>query len=173
VTDSPRWAVTFDVNVLVGAVVSGNTNFWSWPSPPPVSPHPAADCIGIVNDAREFSLWLSPHIIANVLRVLVDPEGFRWPAERAEQYLSILMAIVDASEGQVVEPGVRVNDCEDYEDNRVLELALASGSAIIVSSDKHLLTMSPWRGIPILGPSAFVARVDAMRRATRRRGSKP
>jgi predicted nucleic acid-binding protein len=168
VSDVARQAVTFDVNVLVAAVVEGNTTFWSWPSPPPVSPHPAADCVGIVNDAREFSLWLSPHVVGNVLRVLTDPDGFRWPVERAEEYVTVLLEIATASGGQIVEPAVRVNDCVDHEDNRILELALASGAVLIVSSDAHLLDLSPWRGTPILRPREFATRVDAMRRAARR-----
>lgn len=161
--------VTFDVNVFVGAVVIGTSTFHSWPSPPPVSLYAAADCVGIVNDAQEFSLWLSPHVLGNVIRVLTDPDGYRWPAERAEDYAAVLVEIVRDSGGDFVEPRVRVSDCIDYEDNRILELALASGSVLIVSSDAHLLEMSPWRGVPILRPVEFASRVDAMRRVARRR----
>jgi predicted nucleic acid-binding protein len=168
--EGARRPVTFDVNVLVAAVVAGNSSFWSWPSPPPVSAHPAADCLGIVNDGQEFSLWLSPHGLANVIRVLTDPEGFRWPAPKAEEYATILAEIVAASGGRIIEPEARVADCLDHEDNRILELAQASGSVLIVSSDAHLLALSPWRGIPVLRPREFAARVDAMRRAARRRG---
>ena len=157
-----------DINVLVRAVVDGNTIFWSWPSPPPTGPYPAAECVGIVNDAQEFSLWLSPHVVRNVIRVLTDPSGYQWPADRAEEYARVLIEIVQASGGQIVEPRLTVSDCEDYEDNRILELALASNSSLIVSSDSHLLEMPPWQGIPIIRPEEFVGRVDAMRRAARR-----
>ncbi len=168
VIETQRQPVTFDVNLLVGAVVSGNTVFWSWPSPPPVTHHSAADCVGIVNDAQEFALWLSPHVIGNVLRVLIDPDGFRWPVEKAEEYVTVLKDIVEGAGGQIVDPSVRVSDCVDEEDNRILELALASGSILIVSSDAHLLEMSLWRGTPILRPREFASRVDAMRRTSRR-----
>ena len=57
--------VVFDVNVLVLAVAVGESPFRSWPSPPPMSGNPSADCLGVVNDAAEFALWLSPHILAN------------------------------------------------------------------------------------------------------------
>jgi hypothetical protein len=40
---------------------------------------------------------------------------------------------------------------------------------LIVSNDADPLQMSPWRGIPIIRPGEFVSRVDAMRRASRRR----
>ncbi|HZU12457.1 MAG TPA: PIN domain-containing protein [Chloroflexota bacterium] len=166
--DRPQ-PITFDVNVLIRAVVEGNSLFSSWPSPPPAGPYPASECVGIVNDAREFALYLSPHVLTNVVRVLIDPEGYGWPADRAEEYASILREIVEASGGEIIDPAIRVSDCPDYEDNRILELALASSSVLIVSSDAHLLEMSPWHGIPVIRPEEFVSRVDAMRRATRRR----
>jgi len=43
------------------------------------------------------------------------------------------------------------------------------GALLIVSSDTDLLSMSPWRGTPIIEPAAFAAKVDAMRRHARRR----
>jgi len=66
-----------------------------------------------------------------------------------------------ASGGGLVEPAVTVSDCPDFEDNRILECALASGAVLIVSDDEHLLRLSPWRGIPIITSEAFVDRVDA------------
>jgi predicted nucleic acid-binding protein len=39
---------------------------------------------------------------------------------------------------------------------------------LIVTADRHLLEMSPWRRIPIVWPQEFAGRVDAMRRACRR-----
>ena len=160
---SPKAAV-FDINVLVGAVAGGNSPFRSWPSPPPVSDNPFADCLGIVNDAKEFSLWLSEHILVNVVRVLT--KGYGWEGDVAGEYVAILVEIADASGGDVVEPAVRVTDCPDHEDDRILECALAANADLIVSAD--LLLMSPWRGIPVVGPPEFASRVDAARRATRR-----
>ena len=58
-----------------------------------------------------------------------------------------------------------VSDCRDFEDDRILECAIASGSDLIVSDDIDLLEMSPWRGIPVLTSSDFVQRTDAMRRS--------
>jgi len=158
--------VTFDVNVLVEAVAGEPRAFWAWPSPPPLSGNPAANCVGIVNDAQEFGLWLSAHILANVLRVLA---ALNWTEDKAVEYVTLLRDIAIESGGGIIEPSVRVDDCPDYEDNRILELGLASGSVLIVSNDGDLLTMSPWRGIPIVTPADFAGRVDAMRRAGRRR----
>ena len=162
--------VTADINVFVRAVAGGRDDFHSWPSPPPVRGNPAANVIGILNDASEFGLWVTEHILANVLRVLTGrpPDGFGWETVRAEEYVGLLMEIADASGGGLVTPAETVADCRDHEDNRILECAAASGSVLIVSDDADLLEMSPWRGIPVLTSAGFVARVDAMRRARHR-----
>ena len=162
--------VTVDVNVFVAAVAGGNDAFHSWPSPPPVRGNLAANVVGILNDAREFSLFLTEHILANVLRVLAEPApgGYGWAVEPAEQYVELLVEIAEASGGGLIEPGETVTDCPDHEDNRILECAAASGSLLIVSDDTDLISMSPWRGTPVVTSGEFVKRTDAMRRARRR-----
>jgi predicted nucleic acid-binding protein len=163
--------VVFDVDVLVGAVAGGRSDFESWPSPPPVSDNVFADCLGIVNDAREFGLCLSDHILETVVRVLTDDEhGFAWEPAMAEEYVDVLWDIAEASGGGVFEAhhDHTVSDCSDHEDNRILEAALDSEAELIVSNDDHLLTMSPWRGTPIITPRDFATRTDAMRRQERR-----
>ncbi len=162
--------VTVDINVFVAAVAGGNDAFQSWPSPPPVRGNLAANVVGILNDAREFSLFVSEHILANVLRVLSGPapDGYGWHSEAAEEYVALLVEIADASGGSVVEPDERVTDCPDFEDNRILECAAASGSLLIVSDDSDLTSMSPWRGTPVVTSGEFVNRTDTMRRSRRR-----
>lgn len=51
----------------------------------------------------------------------------------------------------------RIYSCEDPKDNMFLELAIACSATCIVSGDFHLLTMHPFREIPILNPSNFLA----------------
>ena len=58
-----------------------------------------------------------------------------------------------------VQPTVVVRECRDPTDNMVLELALAVGAAVIVSSDKDLQVMNPWRGIRILSPGEYAKAV--------------
>jgi hypothetical protein len=159
--------VVFDVNVLVAAVAVGKNDFRSWPSPPPTSTNPSADCVGIVNDATEFALWLSPHILVSTVRVLAESYG--WPREDADGYGRLLMRLATHSGGGTLDPPRTVHDCPDHEDNLILDLAAETGAFIVVSEDSDLTSMSPWRGTPILRPREFAARVDAMRRAQRRR----
>lgn len=51
--------VVVDINILVGAVTGAINPFRSGPSPSPVRGSPSANVIGILNDAREFSFFLS------------------------------------------------------------------------------------------------------------------
>jgi len=158
--------VVFDVNVLVQAIASGNSPYLSWPSPPPTSGNPFADSLGIINDAAEFALWLSPHILDHTIRVLMTVVGT--PKEEADDYREILIEMADASGGGVLTPPRTVHDCPVHEDNLVLDLAAEVGALLIVSEDADLTSMSPWRGVPVLRAREFVGRVDAMRRHRRR-----
>jgi predicted nucleic acid-binding protein len=158
--------VVFDVNVLVQAIASGNSPYLSWPSPPPTSGNPFADALGVINDAAEFALWLSPHILDNTTRVLASVVGT--PKEELDDYRAILVEMAAASGGGVTAPPRTVHDCRDHEDNLVLDLVADVGGLILVSEDTDLTAMSPWRGVPVLRAREFVGRVDAMRRQRRR-----
>ena len=57
-----------------------------------------------------------------------------------------------------VEPTETVRECRDPKDDKYLALAAAGRADAIVSSDvRHLLSMHPWRGIPILSPADYLA----------------
>lgn len=157
--------VVFDVNVLVQAILGGHSTFSTWPTLPPKTDNPAADCVGVANDGREFALWLSLHILANTARVLAEAGV---AADDVEEYVAVLREIAETSGGGVLKPPRAVHDCADHEDNLVLDLAADVGALIVVSDDTDLTSMSPWRGTPILRPTEFASRVDAMRRARRR-----
>jgi predicted nucleic acid-binding protein len=159
--------VVFDVNVLVLAAAVGESPFRSWPSPPPASGNPSADCLGVINDAAEFALWLSPHILVNTGRVLAAV--LKTPDDEVDEYLQVLTDMSEASGGGLTDPPQTVGDCSDWEDNRVLDLAAAVGAFLIVSADSDLTTMSPWRGRPVIEPSQFASLIDASRRARRPR----
>ena len=152
------------------AVAAGDSPFRSWPSPPPVSSNRSADCLAIINDAAEFAPWVSPHILSNARRVLAEVVGM--PGDEIDEYIEILAEIAEASGGGLIDPPQSVSDCPDWEDNRILDLADATGAFLIVSNDTDLIAMSPWRGRPIISPDKFAALVDASRRASRRRQSR-
>ena len=164
-----RHCVVLDVHVLVAAVSGGNSPFESWPSPPPVTDNAAADCLGILNDAVEFHLCLSRHVLEHVLIVLTDPDdGLGWELPVAEEYVEVLLEIAAQGDCGLREPTEVVMDSEDWEDNRILALAAECDAALVVSEDAHLRDLSPWRGIPIIGARVFAGRVDAARRSKTR-----
>ena len=48
--------------------------------------------------------------------------------------------------------------CEDPDDDKFIACALASGSRVIISGDKHLLKVSGYQGIEVLKPRQFIDR---------------
>ncbi len=46
--------------------------------------------------------------------------------------------------------------CDNPDDNKFIECAIASNSKIIISGDKHLLKVSGYQGITVLKPREFV-----------------
>jgi putative PIN family toxin of toxin-antitoxin system len=59
--------------------------------------------------------------------------------------------------GEFVETkGITETICEDPDDNKFIECAIASQSKLIVSGDKHLLTISGYKDIEVLKPRQFI-----------------
>ena len=50
----------------------------------------------------------------------------------------------------------KITASHDPDDNMFLELAIASQATCIISGDPHLLTLHPFRGIPILSAADFL-----------------
>lgn len=95
---------------------------------------------------------VSPAIEAEILRVLRRPKlaGAIEPVQ-----LAYVLDLIFGAAARFA-PDVRVRDCRDPKDDKYLELALTADAALIVSSDNDLLTLSPWRGIPILRPADYL-----------------
>jgi len=51
-----------------------------------------------------------------------------------------------------------VRECRDRKDNKFLEVALNGSADVIITGDKDLLAMNPWRGIEILSPHDYMKR---------------
>jgi putative PIN family toxin of toxin-antitoxin system len=51
-----------------------------------------------------------------------------------------------------------VRQCRDPKDDKFLEVALNGRADVIVTGDKDLLRMHPWRGIEILAPADYLRR---------------
>jgi uncharacterized protein len=101
----------------------------------------------------ECLLVTSEDILLEVEDVLL--RKFFWSARHVA---ATLMGLRDLSE--VIQPGIVISDCEDPDDNRILEAAVAGKAAYIVSGDRHLLRMKAFRGIRILTVNEFIDRVE-------------
>ncbi|MEO6813804.1 MAG: putative toxin-antitoxin system toxin component, PIN family [Ginsengibacter sp.] len=49
-----------------------------------------------------------------------------------------------------------ITDCRDPKDNKFLELAVSADASCIITGDKDLLVLHPFRGIPILNAADFL-----------------
>ena len=58
--------------------------------------------------------------------------------------------------GALIEVGILVTDCRDPKDNKFLELAVSANASCIITGDKDLLILNPFRGIDILNAADFL-----------------
>jgi len=111
----------------------------------------------------DYQLVYSDPLLAELAEVLARP---RLPAKyglTTEDIATVLSLIL--LRGEPVVPARRIGVCRDPNDNMVLEAALAGQVDAIVSGDEDLLTLSPFEGIPVLSPAAFLRRLASQRRA--------
>lgn len=57
-----------------------------------------------------------------------------------------------------VKPSAAILACRDIKDNMLLECAVAASADVIVTGDKDLLVLNPFRGIDIVTPREFIKR---------------
>jgi len=56
----------------------------------------------------------------------------------------------------VFSPTENITDCRDPKDNKFLELAVSANASCIITGDKDLLILNPFRGIDILNAADFL-----------------
>ena len=157
-----RPAVVLDINVLVNALVGEDSEFPYLAQVPASGSNADADCLSIAFDADDFRVFISPHIIENLTRIL-DEAGLS--ENTVEQYIDAVVDVIITSGGEVVAPLRTVFDVVDHEGNLILDLAVACEASIVVSNDTDLTSISPWHNrVAVLRPREFVNRVLQMRR---------
>jgi len=57
---------------------------------------------------------------------------------------------------RIFSPTISIQECRDPKDDKFLELAVTCSASCIISGDKDLLVLHPFRGIPIMTPSDFL-----------------
>jgi putative PIN family toxin of toxin-antitoxin system len=134
VRSNPR--CVFDTNVLVSALLFDQSQ-------------PAQAFFAALHAGE---VLVSADVIVELNDVLGREKFARYvnEEERARFLQSLLR------EARLVETKEKVRACRDPNYDKFLELAVNGGADCIVSGDKDLLSLDPFRGIPILTPDRFL-----------------
>lgn len=106
---------------------------------------------------RDYVLIYSSEILEEFVEVLSRPRFSAKYGLRPEDVAAVLKLILLRGEEARSERQITV--CRDPEDDKFLEAAVAGQADAIVSGDLDLLVLSPFEGIPILEPAAFLSRL--------------
>lgn len=132
-----RWVV-FDTSTLVSAALQVDS-----------APHQA-----LVKALATCDVCASVETLAE-LSAVMDRRKFDRYLDR-ELRLSFL-ALIARHVHLFVAPLEAVNPpCRDPGDDKFLALVLAAGAGVLVSSDEDLLTLHPWRGVPVMTATEFL-----------------
>ena len=127
--------VVLDTNIYISAILFGG------------------NCEEIIRLAQQgaFEIVISRDIISEIEDVLKDK--FKWSRRQISDTISFIKAIVTIVNPQLTIDAVK----NDPSDNKVIECAVASEAAYIVTGDrKHLLSIRKYKGIRIIDAAEFL-----------------
>jgi putative PIN family toxin of toxin-antitoxin system len=126
--------VVVDTNILVSAALKQT-------SLPAIALHQAAQHCTLLKsaatEAQFFEVIARPYLAS-----LIRPETRDWVTQ--------LMA-----SAELVTITEHVTVCRDPTDDKFLDLAINGHADLILTGDKDLLVLNPFRGIPIVAPVTF------------------
>lgn len=125
-----------DTNVLVSALLFANSA--------PRKAFKLASSTG--------KILISQETIDELNKVLSRPKFERYISQAKRE--RFLLAFVQKS--MLIEIQETIEECRDPKDNKFLELAMNGKATAIISGDKDLLVLHPFRDIPILTVSQFL-----------------
>jgi predicted nucleic acid-binding protein len=143
----------FDINVWVAGFTGPGATYPYLPVVPPTGENPSSDCMSLAFDGESFQVFISPHIIRNIYRVLIAAGTSQQIAQRV---INDTIEMVHLSGGSVVEPKRQISELREFEDNLILDLAIEISAQVIVTRDLEFQKASGWRGIAILDPKTFL-----------------
>ena len=100
--------------------------------------------------AHTFLCLTSPSLLSELLAVLARQE-FAISVEELGQIRTFLLLHTT-----LIELTKSLSACRDPDDNRVLECAVSAHAQCIVTGDRDLLVLHPFRGINIVTPKVFL-----------------
>lgn len=133
-----RERVVFDTSVLISGLLSATST-------------PAR---ALERTVLEAQLVASRHTLRELMTTLLSPKFDRYVSqERRHELLARLAPLLDIVE--IVQP---IRASRDPKDDQFLEAAVSGQAALIVTGDRDLLSLHPFRGIAIVTPAEFVDR---------------
>jgi putative PIN family toxin of toxin-antitoxin system len=133
----------FDTSTLVGAIIRSNS-----------VPYQALSVA-----LNSYELCVSAETLAELEKVLARQRFARYFSIEARlAFVEVIRSEATKVEVDTPSPLDLTPLCRDPKDIRFLALALAAHADVIVSSDQDLLVLNPWRGIPIVTPTQFMAK---------------
>jgi len=110
-------------------------------------------------DEERLFLFTSRELLEELANVLQRQKFKSFLSRRKLDYKDALVQVVRLSRLVVPKPFSAPVVIQDPSDDKVLVCAVTAGVDRIVTGDAHLLDLKEFRGIPILTPTAFLARL--------------
>ena len=126
--------IVIDTNILISAFGWGSNS---------------RDLIDAVMD-KEYEFIISIDILEELKRVLDYPK-FKFSEEQKRKFLEIIFKI-----STVIDTKLKLNVCDDENDNIFLECAIEKKADYIISGDDDLLRMKKFRDIKIISVKEFL-----------------
>ncbi|MCK5794972.1 MAG: putative toxin-antitoxin system toxin component, PIN family [Anaerolineales bacterium] len=104
-----------------------------------------------------FTIVYSNETMLEIVEVL-GRDKFRKKYHIMPDDISALVNLIRLR-GEAVLVSLSVAECRDPKDDKFLEAALEGKVDCLVSGDHDLLSMNPFRSIPILSPAEFLTRI--------------
>ena len=101
-----------------------------------------------------FKLVVSAEVLRELAAVLYRPH-----LKIDSRDIKELFRLIRAKSLRIELPPPFINACRDPKDNFILELAVGAKADFVVTGDKDLLVLNPFRGILITTPKEFLARL--------------
>ena len=129
--------IVVDTNALISAALS-----------PAGTPRAVVDMIRQAGGVLLFANETIKELHSRLFRTKFDRYVSR---TNRTQFLVQLLGVCE----RVAITGAKLG-CPDPEDDKFLETAMVGKADCLITGDRHLLDMTPYRGIPILTPAAFL-----------------
>jgi putative PIN family toxin of toxin-antitoxin system len=126
--------VVFDTNVYISAFIYSNSK---------------AEDAYLLAVRGKVELYTSVSILTELARKL--REKFQWDDSKVKAALKHISKVAT-----VIKPAIKITLLQDETDNRILECAKASDANLIVTGDKHLLSLREFSGVGITRIAGFL-----------------